>query len=355
MRLTFFFLFISIALIAQPTISKEQYFRQGIDYPHGQYDLQPADFQTLLHQQGASCLWDFRVLNSGFLYQTDTLRRLPAPSNYPYYSNYYDTSTILIEISSNFNDRYYFHFLDKNDTIYNVGGGGFGVQGSIESTFQRWDGHFLYELHEGMTMGTTWTQAFAGSWLDASGSDTHYLLDGIFHAQADGYGQAILANGDTIDQVLRVLRTIEYRDSNALFGVTLHSDTVCTWYAAGYSCPLAHLKTGGTFAMLQAYWGSMPVTVYELGAAQQISPVVRQNTDAIRLYAHQSQLSIQTPETAADYAIECYDLNGRLWYKTPIPSGFSHISLSDLPVGNYLVAIKSGGQLLKSQIIAILL
>lgn len=331
------FLLISVSgLSAQaPIIGAAQFFQEGPVYIRDNYDPPPNFISELVQSAGPGYSVDLSPVNSMFLYATDELTRTPASGPYLFYPDYYDTANVRLYVHQEQTDFGTFLFLSNADGVQYVGGQPNGVTWSMESAFMRYpDAHLTLELSEGMTYGYVHQGTMNGQWLDASGSDDHYV-EGSYTVEADGYGSIQMPDGTVITNTLRLRTTVAYTDSNALFGITDHSDTIYTWYAQGISGPLLTLSVGFQ-PMTGGYISFFPLAVYHPVALTGI-PVITSHTPIVRIpsIADDGRLQVRVDHQMKEATLDLFDPAGRRVNEWPLIAPVSELDVSDLPAGLY--------------------
>ena len=269
--LLFFIAFVAIGPSngQSPVIGAGQFFAVGQHYLRDNYDPQPVLAAELAASGIAGYALDLSPLNSAVLYNTDSVVCMTAPGSYLYYTDYYDTANVMLQVHDEFGGITMFLFLTESDRVRHVGGGANGTSSMNETIFQQYPTNaFALVLQDGISHGFEHAEVIDGFWVDASGSDDHYV-NGSLTMEADGYGSITMPDGALIENTLRLRSVMTYLDSNAVFGVTTHQDTLFTWYAEGLDGPLMTMARGH-YALTSGYVSPLPLTVYRQEAPNSV-------------------------------------------------------------------------------------
>lgn len=328
------------------TLGTINFFKPWTAYVRKGYAPTETAMQQLKTTSGSGVVWSAQFLASDFALGTDTLEIVPLPASYPYFPAYYDTSNLMMRIRDEFGSNYYAHFLQLQDSILYVGGNAFGVTGMIESVFQRFDQDlFPVELRNTIQLGYQRTYSYSAIWVDASGSDEHYILNAVQNTIADGEGDFITLQGDTLHDMLRIRSVISYTDSNQVFGVHPYTDTLFSWYSPEYTCPILTIR-GGNYAMNYQYFGAFPLSYFEPDDAYLVSlaSVPPAPEPEIHLYPNPAgnYVQIEVPD-AGGGQVSLYDAAGRICLQQTISGTSITLATAHLAPGNYqLKLIRSG-------------
>jgi hypothetical protein len=178
----------------------------------------------------------------------------------------------------------------------------------------------------------------------------NYLEAGISTSNVDGYGTLNLPNGSTYNNVLRIHRSNNYKDSvefvSEFITKKITSVDDYQWYAQDVNYPLATVGTITSYTQT-TYHGtvinsSSPTTTYQAQYLVNISTGVNevsQNKRGITIWPNPATdyFTVNTTENATVSVISfnnCTVLEKEIHGSTPIP-------ISSLPKGVYLVKIKT--------------
>jgi hypothetical protein len=258
------------ALAAQPTIGTDQFFQVGHGYLRHSYDILPNIAADLINADSADYAIDLDWVGSAPLYTSDSIVCTVPSGIYPYHPNDYDTANVQVTFRDlELNGVRTHLFLVRDASVEYVGGQPFGTGDTGDDlVFQRYpDQVFETVLIPGIELGTTWSGPIDGQFLDASGSDDHFL-NGTSTTTADGSGSITLPDGTYLPHTLRLRTVREYMDSNALFGDTPRQDTLYTWWVDNWDGPLMTLPIGD-YGLMHGLVSPLPFTLYgRLGVVQ---------------------------------------------------------------------------------------
>jgi len=250
-------------LTAQPTIGPDQFFQVGHGYLRHSYDILPDVAEDLIAADGPDYAIDLDWVDSAPLYTSDSITCSAAGNEYPYYPDDYDTANVQVTFHDRELSGVRTHlFLVREGSVQYVGGQPFGTGDTGDDlVFQRYpDQVFETVLIPSIELGTTWSGPIDGRFLDASGSDDHFLT-GTSTTIADGTGSITLPDGTYLPHTLRLRTVREYMDSNVVFGDTPRQDTLYTWWVDSWDGPLMTLPIGD-YGLMHGFIAPLPFTLY---------------------------------------------------------------------------------------------
>ncbi len=257
---------------AQPTLGPHSFFQPEHGYLRFSYDIQPDHAAELIAADGDLYAIDLAWVNFATLYTSDSIVCGPAPDTYLFHNEDYDTANVQVTFHDRDLGGVRTHlFLVSDDSVKYVGGqpNGGGDTGD-DLVFQRYPNRaFETILFPNIEYGTTWSDTIDGQFLDASGSDDHFL-HGISTTTADGAGSITMPDGTYLPHTLRLRTVRDYMDMNAVFGDMHRQDTLYTWWVDSWDAPLMTLPIG-SYGMTHGYVSPLPFTIYRrLGVVQQV-------------------------------------------------------------------------------------
>lgn len=330
------------ATAQSPVIGTDAFFQVGAAYLRDVHDVTPALEQALQAAVGPDYLLDLAPLSSAFLYTTDSLSCINAPGNYIFFPDYFDTANVALQLFDALGNDALYLFLHQADRIQYVGG---APNGSFnEIVWQQFpDLRFTLELEEGIAYGHAHTDTVEGYFLDASGSDGHYVR-GYRSTVADGYGSILMPDGTLVPQTLRMRSVITATDSNGFFGVNPIQDTLYTWYAEGVDGPL--MTWGHNSALYAGYIGSARelLTVYRRSPGTGLSvPVAGMAAPSVVPDPTTGPVLIRMGAADRPCTVRLLDASGRELQRWAGATGSVQADLSGHAPGLYVVLIERDG------------
>lgn len=248
---------------AQPSLGPHSFFQPEHGYLRFSYDIHPDHAADLIGADGDLYAIDLAWVNSATLYSSDSIVCGPASGDYLFHNEDYDTANVQVTFHDRELGGVRTHlFLVSDDSVKYVGGqpNGGGDTGD-DLVFQRYPND-VYEtiLFPDIEYGTTWTEEIDGVFLDASGSDDHFL-SGTSTTTADGAGSITMPDGTYLPHTLRLRTVRDYMDNNAFFGLVPRHDTLYTWWVDSWDAPLMTLPVGD-YGMMHGYVSPLPFTIY---------------------------------------------------------------------------------------------
>jgi hypothetical protein len=324
---------IGLLAAAQPTIGPGQFFRIDHAYLRHTYDILPTNAADLIDADGADYAIDLAWVNTAPLYTSDSITCTVAGNDYPYHPDDYDTTNVQVDFHDRALNGVRTHlFLVQDDLVEYVGGQPFGTGGTGDDlVFQRYPEQiFETVLIPGIELGTTWSDPIDGHFLDASGSDDHFLT-GTSSTVADGTGSITLPDGTYLPHTLRLRTVREYTDSNVIFGDLPRNDTLYTWWVDSWDGPLMTLPIGD-YGLMHGFIAPLPFTLYtRLGEVQPVA-VSQQGAIPLRLGPNpcSDQLIIQE---GINSAYRVVDASGRTVMQGRLHQG--SLDVQHLAPGSY--------------------
>ncbi len=330
-------LFFPVVVAAQsPVIGTAQFFQPGPTYARDTYVPSTAFSDQLAQAGGPDYAIDLTPVNAMFMYGTEHVVRVPTPPEYAFFSDYYDTANVLINIYMGQGAGFCTHvFRHDAGELRHVGGQPNGATWMLELAFMQYpDSHFPLELEEGMTYGFTHTDTLDGSFVDASGSDWHYQR-GTRTIEADGYGTVTMPDGVAIENTLRLRDVVLVTDSNDLFGVNELQDTTYTWYAEGISGPLMTLSRSGN-ALTAGYVSTSTLAVYHQAGLSAV-PSIAAVPSSLHIAPNPTSglVRITAGHSEPQGTLTLLDPLGRTVRQWPFRTSNMELDLSDLASGQY--------------------
>lgn len=260
----FLLVFSSCFLQAQPVITSANNFQPGDSLLL--YHKNDGSLSTFnVGASGVNVVWDFSAMDFNHpSVIVDTLFYLQ-PAGTPFYpvtltADYSLSNLCFLRKTNPFDTRNfdYNYYYANNDSLCFIG------HWADNSGNEHWEDHctdFIKELAYPFAYPDNYIDPFERFYGDMSGSGEHYIT-GSRSLNADGYGTLITPDGITLNNILRV-HTIEMnKDSNVLFGVTLHTIHTYRWYSSllkGYILSM-EMDAANTVIMLADYQKQTNVT-----------------------------------------------------------------------------------------------
>jgi hypothetical protein len=346
MRLSLLLLLLPCCLHAQsPVITRANYFDIG-DSALVYYKFDTSLWSVSVGPSGANVTWDYSDMD--FTHPSvivDTVFFI-SPVGTPFETEYPQANIAMLRKTDPFsteNNDYNYYYV-TNDSLSFLGH--WASNGGTEL----WEDSFtnsLKELRFPLTYGDAYVDSFTRSFVDYSGSGTHYAT-GTYTVTVDGYGMMVTPDGTTLNDVIRVHNKTTTKDSSML-GVDVFTLHNYKWYSQS--------KKAFVLSMQTAFGDSMAVETAEYQKQTNvITSVNDQRLGGGRLSVYPNPTNdvatISIEHHAALQSIELYNALGQRIRFLKVDTKRNVVfDMSDLPNGLYTIrATMSDGGVMQRQV-----
>lgn len=339
--LTTFFVtaILSFSYCQAPIITQSDYYQLGGKYLRiNKFDIELSSVS--IGSSGSNVNWDFSTVDFGHPSVIfDTISCI-LPNGTPFFNEpgmNYDVSNYGLKIDADtfsLEDDTYFYYRIENDSLNFIGD--WADNGITEKWYYSFS-NLRTDLIFPFTYNDTHTDLFEATFFDMSGSDWHYL-SGSTEVTADGYGDLITPDGNTINNVVRVKEVVTIVDSNGVFGINNYINTSYYWYSTDEEGPILQFDMHPTLSntINNAYYFK------KIGQTSSISKIPK--TPSFSIYPNPTSNSFSISimgNSNDDFAISIYNYSGKLVKKKEnISSNTVFTNNEDLSPGIYIVELR---------------
>ena len=330
-----------------PVITQLDYYQLGGEY------LRINKIDTELNSvsigpSGSNVIWDFSTVDFDHPSVVfDTISCI-LPNGTPFFyepgMNYDLSNYCLKQDTDTFApwDDTYFYYRIENDSLNFIGD--WADNGITEKWYYTFS-DFRTDLIFPFTYSDTHTDLFEATYLDLSGGGTNWhYLSGSTEVTADGYGDLITPDGNTINNVVRVKEIITTVDSNAVSGVSDLQRTSYYWYSTDNEGPILQFDMHPELpdSVVNAYY------LKKIDSVTSISELSEQTS--INVYPNPTLNSFSIAiegTTNVDLVISIYDYSGRLVKKKEyVGNTRAHTFSENLSSGIYFIELTNKNNLI---------